>query len=126
MKKNIVTLGIIVLLFVFVATGCAVAEVKETKCEATVVECVEGNFIKNPTYTSLATAALLKKDYSKAALYNNLAQSTGWYEYEVTVNVEGKEIVLDLRNEYEVGETITITRVDTYVDGELTETTYYK
>lgn len=124
--KKFIALGLIVLLFVFVATGCAVAEVKETKCEAIVVDCIKGNFIKNPTYTSLATAALMKKDFSKAALYNNLAQSTGWYEYEVTVSAEGNEIVLNLRNEYKVGETITITRVDTYVDGMLTETTYYK
>lgn len=126
MKKNFIALGLIVLLFVFVATGCAVAEVKESVCEAVVVDCNEGNFIENPTYTSLAAAAFMKKDLSKAVLYNNLAQSTGWYEYKVTVSVEGNEIVLNLRSEYEVGETITITRVDTYVDGKLAETTYYK
>lgn len=126
MKKNFVALGIIVLVFVMLMTGCATISTTETKCQATVVACKKGNFVKNNTYTVLASKALMDKDFSKYALYNGLAQSTGWYEYEVTFDVEGEEVVLTLRNEYEVGETTTITRVDTFTDGELTGTRYYK
>lgn len=123
MRKYIAIILSIVL--VCILTGCAEYTFEEKEIICTVKSCDEGTFVPNATYKALATSALAKKDITKFALYENLAQSTGKYEYEVTIiTFEGTEYVI-IRNEaYEVGTEIVVKQKCSYCDGELIEIEY--
>lgn len=123
MRKYIAIILSIVL--VCMLTGCAEYTFEEKEIICTVKSCDEGTFVPNLTYKGLASTALMKKDITKFAMYENLARSTGKYEYKVTViTSEGAEYVV-IRNEaYEVGAEIVVKQRCSYCDGELTEIEY--
>lgn len=122
MKKYI----FIVLAFaiMMLLAGCAEYTYEENEIICEVLMCDEGTFVPNPTYTVLATKALASGDATKWVMYNNLANSTGKYEYKITVNIEGKEYILTRNTPYEKGENIVVKQSNSYCDGELIETNY--
>ena len=122
MKKYIAF--IMVLAMVMLLVGCAeyTSEQKEILCK--VVSCDEGNFVPNATYTVLATKALADGDATKWIMYNNLAQSTGKYEYKVVVLIEGTEYTLTRNEPYKEGDEILVKQNSSYCNGELIETIY--
>ena len=123
MRKYIAIILSIVL--VCMLTGCAEYTFEEKEITCTVKSCDEGTFVPNLAYKGLASSALMKKDITKFAMYENLARSTGKYEYKVTViTSDGAEYVV-IRNEaYEVGAEIVVKQICSYCDGELTEIEY--
>ena len=123
MKKFIAIILSVVM--VGMLTGCAEYTFEEKEIICTVKSCDEGTFVPNLAYKGLASSALMKKDITKFAMYENLARSTGKYEYKVTVTTsEGAEYVV-IRNEaYEVGAEIVVKQICSYCDGELIEIEY--
>ena len=122
MKKYIAF--IMALAMVLLLAGCAeyTSEEKEILCK--VVSCDDGKFVPNPTYTVLATKAFADGDVTKSIMYNNLAQSTGKYEYKVVVIIEGTEYTLTRSEPYKEGDEILVKQNNSYCNGELIETIY--
>lgn len=123
MRKYIAIILSVVL--VCMLTGCAEYTFEEKEIICTVKSCDEGTFVPNAAYKALAASALVNKDITKYAMYENLAQSTGKYEYKVTIiTSEGTEYVV-IRNEaYEAGAEIVVKQRCSYCDGELIEIEY--
>lgn len=115
---------IMALTMVLALAGCAeyIYEEKEIICE--VIKCDEGTFVPNAAYTALATKALVDGDITEWVVYSNLANSTGEYEYNVTVIIEGTEYILTRNEPYEEGTEILVKQNCSYCNGELFEITY--
>lgn len=123
MRKYIAIILSIVL--VCMLTGCAEYTFEEKEIICTVKSCDEGTFVPNLAYKGLASSALMNKDITKFAMYENLARSTGKYEYKVTViTSEGTEYVVTRNEAYEAGAEIVVKQICSYCDGELIETEY--
>ena len=115
---------IMILVTVMTLAGCSEYTYEENEIICKVEKCSKGDFIPNATYAVLATKALADGDATKWLLYDNLAKSTGKYEYKVTVNIEGNEYVLTRNEPYEEGDEIVVKQNNSYCDGELIETKY--
>ena len=109
---------------IVILAGCSNYTYEENEIICKVLKCEEGEFIPNATYTVLATKALADGDATKWVLYNNLAKSTGKYEYKVTVNIEGKEYILTRDEPFKEGDEIVVKQKSSYCDGKLIETLY--
>ena len=123
MKRNMV-LVVILVCIVSVLAGCANYEFKTSEVQAEVVKCEKSVLVPDQYYQTRAYAAMAKKDYTKWALYNSLAQSNGTQQYNVTVIIEGTEYTVSRDFSCEIGDMITVVRNDSYVNGELTTTEY--
>jgi len=122
--KKFFALGMLIFLFVFVLTGCGNYSYKETKIETTVIQCEKGNYNKNAAYNATANMYVAQGKHAQAAMYKALANANGYYNYNITVNIEGKKYIIVRLEQYEVNECIVITKVDTYKDSQLVKTEY--
>ena len=75
MRKYIAIILSVVL--VCMLTGCTEYTFEEKEIICTVKSCDEGTFVPNLAYKGLASSALMNKDITKFAMYENLARSTG-------------------------------------------------
>lgn len=124
MKKN-ATLGILVILFVFMLTGCGEKySYKETEIQATVIQCEQGTFHPDSYYYSLANMYLSQKDYGMWNMYLTLANSNGKYDYNVIISINESNFTVVRSELYVVGQTITVTEVKTYNSNELVKIEY--
>ena len=124
--KNYRTLGIIIsVLLVFILTGCGENySYEETKIQANVIQCEEGTFHPDTSYQSIANMYRTQDNLSMWSLYEGLANANGKYDYNVLVDIEGNSYIVVRSEQYEVGQTITITKLETYKDSELVKIEY--
>lgn len=125
MRKR-ATVGILVILFVFMLTGCGEQySYEQTELEAVVTQCEEGTYHPDASYMALANAYLAQKRYGLWSMYMSLANDNGTYDYNVTVEIDGNLYTVVREEQYEVGQYITITRVCTYnADSQLVDMQY--
>ena len=123
MKRNMV-LSFILVCIISMLSGCSNYEFKTSEVQAEVVKCEKSVFIPNQQYQTLAYAAMAKKDYTKWAMYNSLAQANGVQQYSVTVVIEGTEYIVSRDFSCEIDDMVTITRIDSYSNGEFITTEY--
>lgn len=123
MKKH-VTLGIIAILFVLMLTGCSTYSYEETSIQTTVVQCGEGTFKPDPYYSQKALEAQMNLDLNAYSLNLTMANTLGSYEYPITVSLGEINFTVVRSEQYEVGQTITITEVKTFKDSELIKIEY--
>ena len=126
MKANLrkLTLVVLSLLCVFVLTGCEEMTTTETVYETTVIACERGTFRPNQAYQTMATKALAENDFTKYNYYKNLANALGKYDHHITVEIEGETITFIRTESYEVGQTISVKKVDYYSNGKYEKTEY--
>ena len=124
--KRYVALGIVSILLVFMLTGCEEKySYEETEFEAIVIQCEKGTFHPDASYLSIADMYLAQKNYGLWSTYNSLANANGTYDYNVTVNIDGNNYTVVRENQYEIGQYITITKVNTYnMASQLVKTEY--
>ena len=118
------TLVMLSLLCIFALTGCEQYETKETVIDTAVVACEKGAFRPDQYYTTMANTALARNDFNKYTYYRNLANAMGKYEYHITVQIDGETITFDRYEEYEVGATISVKKIEHYTDGKLEKVEY--
>jgi len=97
---------------------------EEKQMMGTVMNCKKGEFHEDQYYLNLASTAFMQKDYGMHAMYLAKAKQEGQYDYHVTVKVDGEEHVVVRGKPKEVGEQISVKKIDTYKDGEWLETEY--
>lgn len=118
-------IGIVTMLVIFIFSGCSLFyEYEETEFEATVLECEKGKHISNSYYDYNANNSLMNNDFSGYHSNKYLAEATGDYEYKITVCIDGENYTVTRYKPYEIGDTITITKVDTYLDQEFVTCEY--
>lgn len=124
--KRYVALGIVSILFVVMLTGCGEKySYEETEFEAIVIQCEKGTFHPDASYLSIANMYLAQKNSGLWSMYTSLANSNGTYDYNVTVNIDENNYTVVRENQYEIGQYITITEVNTYnMDSQLVKTEY--
>ena len=125
--KRFATLGIVsIFLFVIMLTGCGEKySYEETEFEAVVVQCEKATFHPDASYLSIANMYLAQKNYGLWNMYTSLANSNGTYDYIVTANIDENYYTVIRENQYQIGQYITITEVNTYdMDSQLVKTEY--
>ena len=124
--KRFATLLIASGLFVFSLSGCGEKySYEETQLEAVVTECTEGSFHPNAAYMATANSYLAQQNYGMYSTYMALANSNGNYDYNITVTLNNESYTVVRDEKFDVGTTITITKVDTYGENsEYIETNY--
>lgn len=125
--KRFATLGIVsIFLFVVMLTGCGEKySYEETEFEAIVIQCEKGTFHPDASYLSIANMYLAQKNYGLWNMYTSLANSNGTYDYIVTANIDENYYTVIRENQYQIGQYITITEVNTYdMDSQLVKTEY--
>ena len=129
MKK--LTLGVLVLLFVFLLVGCESTNHPESEFRYTesevkgiVIQCKEHAFHPDETFSATANLYLSQGDYTLWNMYMNMANANGTYDYNVTIDINGETHFVIRQEEYKVGELITVTKVDTYQHSNLIKTEY--
>ena len=79
-------------------------------------------------FTSIVTLHnmyLAQKNYGLWNMYTSLANSNGTYDYIVTANIDENYYTVIRENQYQIGQYITITEVNTYdMDSQLVKTEY--
>lgn len=126
MKTKLKKLSLIVLsLFcIFALTGCEDQHIEETIIETVVVSCEKGDFHPNQAYMTMANTALARNDFNKYTYYRNLANAMGKYDYNITVVIDGKTIEFTRYDEFNVGDAISVKKVDYYSGNKLERTEY--
>lgn len=123
--RKYVTLGIFVILFVFILTGCEENSYKETEIQTAVIQCEEGTYHPNASYEAIARMYFSQGKYAMSNVYKNLAKANGKYDYDIAISIEGKKYTVVRSEQYEVGQTISVTKVETYdKDSKLIKTEY--
>lgn len=124
--KKYVALGIVAILFVFMLTGCGEKySYEKTEFEATVIQCEKGAFHPNASYLASANAYLAQENYGLWSMYLNLANANGTYDYNVTINIDENNYIVIREEQYEIGQSIIITKINTYdMDSQLVNTEY--
>lgn len=82
----------------------------ETEINTVVVECTKGNFLSTPTY-------FFTTEKSKLNFGTAYTACNGYYEYNITVNIDGTNYVVMRTEEYAVGQKITVTKCTTTYEG---------
>lgn len=124
--KKYVTLGIVAILFVFMLTGCGEKySYEETEFETIVIQCEKGAFHPNASYLATANMYLAQGNYGLWSMYTSLANTNGTYDYNVTINIDGNNYTVIREDQYEIGQSITIIKINTYdMDSQLINTEY--
>ena len=111
--KKFATLGIIVLFALM--TGCGKNySYERTELEAVVIECEEGTYHPDASYMAIANMYLAQNNLGMWSTYMNLANTNGAYDYNVTIVIDGNNHTVIREQQYEIGQYITITMVNTY------------
>lgn len=124
--RKYTTLGILAILFVFMLTGCGEKySYEQTELEAVVIQCEEGTYNPDASYMAIANMYLAQQNYGMWSMYMSLANANGTYDYNVTIDIDGNNYTVVREEQYEVGQYITITMVNTYnMDLQLVNTEY--
>ena len=124
MRKTIIFI-LVIFLFLTTLTACTNYTFETKEVEATVISCQQGTLIPSPEYVSLANMYLIKKNTAMYTMYMSLAHSNGSYNYNITINIDGSENHVVVRNDsYEAGEIIIVTAKYSYADGKLVSIEY--
>ncbi len=123
--KKYMALGIMSLLFVFMLVGCGKNYTyEETEFETVVIECEEGTYHQNASYLVMANTYLAQQNYGLWSTYVNLANATGKYDYKITISIDEDNYTVIREDQYEVGQYVTVIKVNTYLDSQLIKTEY--
>lgn len=124
--KKYATLGILTILFVFMLTGCGEKySYEQIELETVVIQCEKGTYHPDESYMSIAKMYLTQNEYGLWNMYMSLANDNGTYDYNVTIDIDGNNYTVVRKEQYEVGQYITITMVNTYnKDLQLVNTEY--
>ena len=112
-----------VLLFLVIENAPVTKEV-EVEFETSVIQCEKGAFYPDSSYLSLANTALALGDISTYSAYVALANANGTYGYNITINIDGKNYIIEREEEHIVGEKILVTKIDYYENDRLYKTEY--
>lgn len=123
--KKMISIATLMVMVLLTLTGCSQNTRETVTLEGTVVSCERGTLHKNTAYSTQATMAMMDGDYTKSTMYSALADATGYYDYEITVDL-GDEFQKIVRiSQYEIGSTIYVEKVTTYNENnELIQTQY--
>lgn len=113
MKKTLCII-FVAMMFVLSLTGCSNNTTEEVVLEATVKSCEKGTFHEDSSYSGVATMHLVNGDLLNYSIYSTLADATGYYDYNITVEIEGEYQIIVRDTSYEVGSKIYVTKVMTY------------
>lgn len=120
MKKT--NLLIFVFMLVVLATACSYDyELRETTLEVAVVACEEN------IHLDYSMEQMARNHTDSAAMhkyYMDLALEKATYDYTVTFVADGEEHKITIKTPAEVGETISITKKETIINGQITNVKY--
>ena len=124
--KKYVTLGIVAILFVFMLTGCGEKySYEKTEFETIVIQCEKGEFHPDESYLTTADIYLAHGNYTLWSMYTDWANANGTYDYNVTINIDENNYTVIREDQYEIGQSITIIKINTYnMDSQLINTEY--
>jgi hypothetical protein len=114
----------VILLFALISTGCGEKySYEQIESKAIVMGCEKGTYHPNEYYESIAYMYLAQGDYSTWCLYMSLAETNGTYDYKILINFKGNNHIVIREEQYEAGQEITVTIVNTYnADSQLVKT----
>lgn len=115
---------ILTFLFVLLLAGCTKTSYEETEIETTVIQCDEGTYQPNESYIALANTYLAQGNVALYSSYIALANNNGYYSYNITININDVDYVIERSEPYEVGQSIIVTKVETFEDSTLVKTEY--
>ena len=126
MKRSVLMLGLVLILAIGMLTSCIEQfTYEQTTADAVVLRCERGTFRRNAYYANLANMYLMQNNLGQWNIYRNLAQSTGKYDYQVTVEIDGEEQTVVREDALEVGQNVEITVTKTYDEaGQLVSVEY--
>lgn len=113
MKKTF-CMFLVAMLFALTLTGCSKNTTEEVVLEATVMSCEMGTFHEDSSFSGVATMHLVNGDLLNYTIYSTLADATGYYDYNITVDIDGEYQTITRDNTYEVGSKIYVTKTMTY------------
>lgn len=115
MKKN-TSIVILVCLFAAILIGCEKEQYtySQTEFDADVVSCEESTFHPNTTYITLANMYLGQNNYALWSMYMTLANATGQYDYNVTVDIDGNNYTVIRSQQYQIGQKVRVIKIETY------------
>ena len=113
-----------IVLLVLVIENAPVTEEVKVEFETSVIQCEEGTFYPDSSYLSLANTALALGDVSTYSAYVALANANGTYDYNITINIDGKDYIVERSEAYAVGAIILVTKIDYYENDILYKTEY--
>ena len=119
--KKIITLGIMVILSVLV-TGCTSVEKREMETE--VIACEIGEYHPDEEDLRLSKVYLAQGNVAMYSTYKLSAERNGSYYYNITINIDGIDYIVERETEYEVGAYIIVEKVDTYENNQYIKTEY--
>lgn len=113
MKKTLCII-FVTMIFVLCLTGCSNNTTEETVLEATVMSCEKGTFHEDSSFSGIANMHLVNGDLLNYTMYSTLADTNGYYDYDITVEVEGKYKIIVRDTPYEIGSKIYVEKIMTY------------
>lgn len=123
MRKTIVAI-LVITSIILGLTACTNYTYERKELETTVISCEQGSFILASEYVSIANMYLAQKKTAMYSMYMSLARTNGHYNYNITISVDGENYIVVRSEEYNPGDTITVTARYGYADGELVNIEY--
>ena len=112
--KRFFTLGILLILFLFVLIGCGSYSFEQKDIETTVIKCERGEFRPNTLYFVMSYLYYIQKDESMGNSYKDLAYEKGSYDYNITIEIDNTNYIITRSKQYEVGQIITVKEIKYY------------
>ena len=122
MKRTI--FAIIISFFCMFITACAEYSKQENIFEASVTNCKQGSFHPDDEYLALANSYLAQGNMVMWNNYMALANTNGYYEYNITFMQDNVDYIVSRNKPYDIGQIITITEIKTYKGNKLLKTEY--
>ena len=122
MKRTIFV--IIISFFCMFIAACEKCSKQESIFEASVTNCRQGIFHPDDEYLALANSYLAQGNMVMWNNYMALANTNGYYDYNITFSVNGIDHTIIRTEPYTVGENIVLTEIKTYKGNELLKTEY--
>ncbi len=67
---------------------------------------------------------LAQQNYEQWNMYKNLAYANGKYDYQITISIDEENHTVIREEQYEIGQYITVIKVETYAGLQLVNTDY--
>lgn len=114
----------VILLFALISTGCGEKySYEQIESKAIVMGCEKGTYHPDASYIAIADMYLAQKNYGMWSVYMSLANANGTYDYKILINFKGNNHIVIREEQYEAGQEITVTIVNTYnADSQLVKT----
>jgi len=78
------------------------------------MSCEKGTFHEDSSFSGIANMHLVNGDLLNYTMYSTLADTNGYYDYDITVEVEGKYKIIVRDTPYEIGSKIYVEKIMTY------------